>query len=116
LARQPGIRHVSVGKTDGICVMSATGFEIRLKGHVICADAADAALIAAHVPVHIALTLAEPGCVSFSVTRTGDPLIWTVDETFADQAAFDAHQTRTRASEWYRLTAHIPRQYVITAG
>jgi hypothetical protein len=91
LARQPGIRHVSVGKTDGICVMSATGFEIRLKGHVICADAADAALIAAHVPVHIALTLAEPGCVSFSVTRT-------------------------RASEWYRLTAHIPRQYVITAG
>jgi quinol monooxygenase YgiN len=95
-------------------VMSANGCAIRLKGQVICADATDAALVAAHVPTHIALTMAEPGCLSFSVTSTDDPLIWTVDESFTDQDAFDAHQTRTRASDWYRLTAHIPRKYVIT--
>jgi quinol monooxygenase YgiN len=97
-------------------VMSANGTAIRLKGQVICADTADAALVAAHIPTHIALTMAEPGCRSFTVTPTDDPLIWTVDESFADQAAFDAHQTRTRASDWYRLTAHIPRRYVITTA
>jgi quinol monooxygenase YgiN len=94
--------------------MSAIGTAIHLKGQVICANAADAALVAAHVPTHIALTLAELGCLSFTVTPTDDPLVWSVKESFTDQAAFDAHQTRTRASDWYRLTAHIPRRYVIT--
>jgi quinol monooxygenase YgiN len=94
--------------------MPASGFAIQLKGQVICATAADAALVAAHVPAHIALTRAEPGCLSFSVTQTDDPLVWAVDESFTDQAAFDAHQARTRGSDWYRLTAHIPRHYVIT--
>lgn len=95
-------------------MMSANGITIHLKGQVICANAADAALVAMHVPTHITLTLAEPGCLSFSVTQTDDPLVWDVDETFLDQAAFDSHQTRTRASDWYRLTAHIPRAYAIT--
>ncbi len=89
---------------------------IHLKGELVCATAADLALVVQHVPTHIALTRAEPGCISFDVTQSGDPLVWTVDETFADQAAFDAHQTRTRASDWYRLTAHIVRRYVIAAG
>jgi quinol monooxygenase YgiN len=89
---------------------------IHLNGKLICASAADAALVAAHVPTHVTLTLAEPGCLSFVVQPTDDPMIWTVAETFADQAAFDAHQSRTRASDWYHLTAHIPRAYAITHG
>jgi quinol monooxygenase YgiN len=96
--------------------MSDNTTAIHLNGQLICATAADAALVAEHVPTHIALTRAEPGCLSFHVTQSDDPLIWTVTETFADQAAFDAHQTRTRASDWYRLTAHIPRDYVVRKG
>lgn len=96
--------------------MSKNGAAIHLQGRVICATATDSALVATHVPTHIALTLAEPGCIAFSVTQTADPLIWAVDETFVDQAAFDAHQARTQASDWYRLTAHIPRAYAITTG
>ncbi len=86
---------------------------VRLAGRVICTNPADAALVCAHVADHITLTLAEPGCLSFAVTPTDDPLIWRVDESFVDEPAFDAHQTRTRASDWYRLTSHIARDYVI---
>jgi quinol monooxygenase YgiN len=96
--------------------MPAKHAAIHLTGQLICADAADVALVVAHVPTHIALTLAEPSCLSFAVDQTGDPLVWTVTETFADRAAFDAHQSRTRASDWYRLTAHIRRAYAITHG
>ncbi|MGL4321297.1 MAG: putative quinol monooxygenase [Paracoccaceae bacterium] len=87
---------------------------VRLTGQLLCATDADAALVAQHVPTHIALTHAEPGCLTFNVVQTADPLIWQVDESFVDQAAFEAHQTRTRASEWHALSAHIPRQFAIT--
>jgi quinol monooxygenase YgiN len=89
---------------------------VRLSGQLLCATEQDAALVAAHVPTHIALSRAEAGCLTFAVVPTADPLIWQVDESFVDQAAFDAHQTRTRASDWYRLTAHIPRQYTATTS
>jgi quinol monooxygenase YgiN len=87
---------------------------VRLSGQLLCATDADAALVEAHVPTHIALSRAEPGCITFDVVQTADPLIWQVDESFTDQAAFDAHQTRTRASAWFALSAHIPRQFTVT--
>jgi hypothetical protein len=31
----------------------------------------------------------------------------------ADQAAFDAHQARVKASDWGRISAGIPRNYDI---
>lgn len=87
---------------------------VRLSGQLLCASDQDVVLVAAHVPTHIALTLAEPGCIGFAVVQTADPRIWQVDESFVDQAAFDAHQTRTRASDWFSLSAHIPRHFAIT--
>jgi quinol monooxygenase YgiN len=48
------------------------------------------------------------------VSETDDPLIWEVEELFADRAAFDFHQQRTRASEWFTVTSAIPRDYEIT--
>jgi quinol monooxygenase YgiN len=87
---------------------------VRLSGQLICANGDEAAVVARHVPVHIALTLAEPGCLSFTVVQTADPLIWQVDESFTDQAAFDAHQTRTKTADWARLSAHIERRFTIT--
>jgi len=75
----------------------------------------DIQLVETHLPEHLRLTRAEPGCISFDVTQTEDPLTWRVEELFVDRAAFDFHQQRTRASEWFAATSAIPRDYEITA-
>ncbi|HEY1135493.1 MAG TPA: antibiotic biosynthesis monooxygenase [Nocardioides sp.] len=85
--------------------------EVRLRGELVCDDAAEAATVAEHLPRHVALTRAEPGCRSFAVTPTDDPLVWQVDECFTDAAAFRAHQARVAASEWGVATARIERRY-----
>ncbi len=85
---------------------------ITLTGTLLCPTAADAAIVALHLPDHIARSRAEPGCLWFRVTQTAAPLVWTLDEGFVDAAAFAAHQSRTRASDWWRATGHIPRDFV----
>lgn len=88
--------------------------KVRLSGQLICSTAADSALVRQYLGEHTRLTRAEPGCLSFEVTETDDPLIWKVEELFVDQAAFDAHQAQTKASEWAEKTAAIRRSYQIT--
>lgn len=87
---------------------------VRLSGRLICATPTEAAVVARHLPAHVALTRAEPGCLTFEVTRSPDPLVWTVEETFADRAAFAAHQTRTQGSEWFAQTRQIRRDFQVT--
>lgn len=87
---------------------------VALTGRLLCTTAAEAARVRAHLPEHIRLTRAEPGCLRFDVVETADPLVWQVDETFADRAAFDAHQARTRASRWAQETAGIARDFRVT--
>ena len=54
---------------------------------------------------HIALTRAESGCLSFEVLPNPDnPLAFQVKEAFIDAEAFAAHQARTGASYWGKLT------------
>ena len=86
---------------------------IRVTGHLTCTTAEEAAMVAALLPEHIRLSRAEPGCLTFSVIPTSSPLVWELDETFTDRAAFESHQTRTRASEWFRATAHLARDFDI---
>lgn len=86
---------------------------ILLTGQLVCADASDLALVQQYLPLHRELTHAEPGCVSFAVEPTTDPLVWQVDECFADAAAFSAHQARVKASQWGRATAGMTRRYEI---
>ena len=86
---------------------------VTLKGHLICATKAEADHVCAALAEHIRLTRAEPGCLSFEVTPTDDPLVWAVAETFCDRAAFEAHQARAGASDWAKHTAGIRRDYTI---
>lgn len=86
---------------------------IQLTGHIDVPphqiDQISAALLE-----HIRLTRLEAGCVSFEVTV--DPLIagrFNVAETFASRADFDQHQSRTKASDWARVTDGIVRSYSI---
>ena len=87
---------------------------IRLTVQLTCADEGQTALVAAHLPEHIRLTRAEPGCISFEVRQSADPLVWDVAEVFSGRAAFEAHQARAAASAWGQATKGIERRYVIT--
>jgi len=86
---------------------------IRLAGHIDVpldrlAEAREA------LDAHILLTLAEDGCIAFSVTP--DPTVagrFMVAEKFTDRAAFDAHQARGRNSAWGHLSQGWPRTYTI---
>ncbi|OWY15452.1 antibiotic biosynthesis monooxygenase [Thioclava sp. F34-6] len=86
---------------------------LRLTGRLICANSTEAGIVHAHLPDHIALTHAEPGCEMFEVRQGADPLVFTVSERFTDRAAFEAHQARVQASEWGRATQGIARDYQI---
>lgn len=86
---------------------------VRLSGFLRCASVEDIQLVETHLPAHLRLTRAELGCIFFDVTQTDDPLVWRVEELFVDRAAFDFHQQRTRASEWFTATSTIPRDYEI---
>ena len=87
---------------------------VRLTGTLTCRSEEDLAVVQAHLPDHIALSRAEPGCIHFDVEQSADPLVWTVSESFASPDAFDAHQKRGAASAWGRATKGIPRDFTVT--
>ena len=87
---------------------------VRLSGFLRCASMEDVEIVKRHLPDHLRLTRAEPGCLSFKVSQTDDPLVWRVEELFVDHAAFDFHQQRTRTSEWFTATSTIARNYNIS--
>ncbi|MEY9953545.1 antibiotic biosynthesis monooxygenase [Leifsonia sp. EB34] len=87
--------------------------EVRLFGQLVCKTEDEANIVGLHLPLHIQLTRAERGCVSFEVTRTDNLLIWSVVERFEDEREFEAHQTRVARSAWGQATAGIERRYQI---
>lgn len=74
---------------------------------------AEAPQVRAALPDHIRLSRAEPGCLRFDVTEGADG-VFHVSEAFRDADAFDAHQTRTRASDWWRITGHLKRDFDVS--
>lgn len=88
--------------------------KIVVRGALICMPE-EVELVLGALPDHIRLTRAEPGCIAFSVTQSDEhPCRFDVAEIFANRTAFDAHQTRTRASDWFAQTGHIERKFEIT--
>lgn len=86
---------------------------IRLRGQLRCMTEDEAILVRSHMHEHMRLTRAEPGCLTFEISASDDPLTFEVMESFRDRAAFDAHQTRTRDSLWFEKTRHILRDFVV---
>ena len=87
---------------------------ITLTGRLICANDDEDQIVRQHMPEHIRLTRAEPGCLKFEVTESADPLVWQVDEEFASRADFDAHQVRTAESAWGKASKGIVRDFQVT--
>lgn len=86
---------------------------VFLTGLLICQSDGETAIVAEFLPRHLELTRAEPGCISFEVSPTGDPLVWDVAECFQNADSFELHQARVRASEWGRARAGIKRRYSV---
>lgn len=84
---------------------------IRLRGQLICMSEEEAAAVRLHLALHLTLTRAEPGCLTFDVAETDDPMVWEVMEAFRDRPSFDAHQSRTRDSAWFAATRGILRDF-----
>jgi quinol monooxygenase YgiN len=84
---------------------------IRLRGHLVCVTDDEASSVQTNLAAHIALTRAEPGCLSFEVTATDDPMVFEVMETFRTRDDFNAHQARTRQSAWFSATRSILRDF-----
>lgn len=84
-----------------------------LTGQLMCDSDEQLATVLEHLPRHIELTRAEPGCLSFEVTQTEDPWVWDVSERFQDAASLELHQVRVKASLWGLATAGIRRNYSV---
>ncbi len=87
---------------------------IMLTGTLTCPTPDDLEIVETYLPDHIRLSREEPGCLTFTVTQTANPLIWQLDESYADKPAFDAHQTRNRASIWWQMSQGLVRDFKIT--
>lgn len=85
--------------------------KILLTGTLTCA-AHEIEAVLELLPVHIRLSRAEPGCLSFDLWQ--DELTQTrfhVSEVFRDRAALDAHKDRSAQSDWGRVTGHMSRDF-----
>jgi len=93
-----------------------TSAKITLQGHIIVPkDRLEQ--IRKALPLHIALTRAETGCLIFNVTEnTTQPGHFDVYEEFSNRTAFDAHQKRGAASDWAKITDGVPRHFQISEG
>ena len=105
---RPRVRQLTVLAGEG-----ADSREVRLTGQLVCATPSEAEIVERHLPRHVELTRAEPGCLQFDVWPVPGQLRWTVSERFVDGAAFGAHQRRVADSEWGRATQGIERRYTI---
>jgi len=90
--------------------------KITLQGHItVPSDRLDQ--VRAALPLHIALTREEAGCLVFNVVEsTEQPGHFDVYEEFSNRVAFDAHQKRGAASDWAKTTKGIPRHFQISEG
>ena len=88
--------------------------KIVLSGFIAVAQA-EVEVVLEHLPEHVALTLAEPGCLVFEVRqRAVTPTIFDVYEEFQDAEAFAGHQARVKASSWGAVTKDVERTYTVT--
>jgi hypothetical protein len=60
---------------------------VRLRGVLRCTSTEEVETVKRHLPEHTRLTRVEPGCLSFDVSQTDDPLVWKVAESFVDMVA-----------------------------
>ncbi|WP_394182942.1 putative quinol monooxygenase [Marinomonas posidonica] len=88
--------------------------KITLTGHIMVPHQ-DLNQVQQALSEHIKLTQEETGCLVFKVTQNvHNPLRFEVYEEFIDQAAFDLHQARVKASLWGQVAQNVERFYNVS--
>lgn len=86
---------------------------VTLQGYIIVPDD-DLENITSALLTHIILTREEPGCLAFNVTPDkNNPNKFDVYEEFINQAGFNYHQSRSKASSWAETSKRVERHYEI---
>ena len=87
---------------------------ILLEGYIdIPSDRFDA--VARVIPQHVQEMAARPGCISFDMAHSPDiPRRFLTNGTFRDQTAVDAHFKPSKVTDWSKLTAGLPRIYMVS--
>ncbi|MDO5642588.1 MAG: antibiotic biosynthesis monooxygenase [Paracoccus sp. (in: a-proteobacteria)] len=83
--------------------------QVAISIRLTCTDLNQLQILLDHLPEHVALSRAEPGCLLFTATQTQDPLIWQVEELYTDLAALEAHKARMNATIWPQVSQSIER-------
>ena len=87
---------------------------VVLSGHIEV-PVEDLAAVRQELPIHIAATLAESGCLAFEVVEVpGTPGSFSVYEVFSSRGAFELHQRRVAGSRWGQVAAGATRHYSIS--
>lgn len=88
--------------------------KVILQGFILIPET-ELDLVRNELETHTRLTLEEPGCMTFEVVENLDnPCRFDVYEEFADEAAFQQHQERVRASRWGQVTVNVERHYTVS--
>lgn len=87
-----------------------TGAQVSLTGQLVCRDMGEMLTVLDLAHSHVDASRAEPGCLQFDLRQSDDPLVFDFAELFVDEAAYRAHQDRTRGSDWFAATQSIQRR------
>ena len=95
----------------GVSLLRGNNVVVILEGYIrVPFEELDA--VKTHLGEHINNTLNEDGCLEFVVKQDdSDQCVFHVFEKFIDSDAFDAHQVRTKASDWGIITKNVERVY-----
>ena len=87
--------------------------KVILKGYIIV-PTEDLPMITEALAKHIELTRSEEGCLVFEITQSEtQKQRFELYEEFVDQAAFQKHQERSKASVWGDVSQNIERHYEV---
>lgn len=102
---------------DGLCEIYRQQFgpeTFVLAGHIRVPDA-DLDAVRRELPEHRKATLAEEGCLRFSVFQDlKDKNKFHVFEVFKSEAAFRVHKQRMQGTEWVKAAANVERFYTVS--
>lgn len=88
--------------------------KVILQGYIIVPEK-ELELIINELDNHRFLTRQEKGCLVFNVEQCpSNRYKFNVYEEFTDQAAFETHQQRVKASLWGRVSQNAKRYYQIS--
>ena len=84
---------------------------LHLSGQLRCADVGQLIRALDLLPEHAELSRAEPGNLRFDLAQTDNPMVFDLNELYADPDAFEAHRARLHAARWGQDSHGIARQF-----